>query len=594
MEHFDFLGELILIGSSAIAIILVFQKFKIPPVIGLIFTGIILGPSGFGIVHDSGLITTLAELGVILLLFTIGLEFSLGELKRLKKIVVVGGTAQIILTAIAIGFASFWLMDAVDARITTGQAIFLGLAFAASSTAICLKTLSDRNELDLQYGKIALGILIFQDIAIVPLMIAITFLSPSKHPTLEVVSQEIGLITVFGVAVFGGFQLVMPRMVKAITSLHAKEVLVLGALVLCFGSAYLTSMIGLSLALGSFVAGMVIASTDESHRIASAIEPFREALTSIFFVSVGLLLDVRMIDLPLFIAIALGVLVVKAIIVAFVSLGLGYSLRVSMMAGMSLAQIGEFSFVLAEVGLKNGVINDALFHSMLAIIVVTMVVTPAMIAVAPHVADQVIPALGFIPLPSRNSENVPASPAESTIIGPGEVHAAIIGFGVNGQNVAAVLRATNISYTVLEIDRDVVRKMKERGEPIYYGDCTETKAMQRAGIDHARAIVIGISDTKAIARSIRAIREINAKAFIIVRTRTLPDVEQLYKAGADVVVTEKFETSIQIFSQLLKHFTIEPELILEQQEIIRRDCEKIFLQVGHHPESEKKNSAIKA
>ncbi|NTW50780.1 MAG: glutathione-regulated potassium-efflux system protein [Chlorobiales bacterium] len=548
MHEFDFLGELILIGSLAIAIILIFQKIRVPPVIGLIVTGIVLGPSGFGVVYDSGLVSTLAELGVILLLFTIGLEFSLDELVRLKKIVLVGGLAQIILTGISIGFLSFWFMTAIGRGISINEAAFLGFAFSVSSTAICLKILSDREELDLQYGRIALGILIFQDIAIVPLMIGITFLNPDKTPSFETIAKEIGIIVLFGVGIFGGFRLLMPKIVKVIASLHAKEVLVLGALVLCFGAAYLTSLIGLSLALGSFVAGMVIASTDESHQIARTIDSFREAFTSVFFVSVGLLLDVRVIDLPVFIGIAVWVLLVKGILVASISLFLGYSVRVSVMAGMALAQIGEFSFVLAETGLKNNVIDHPVFQSMLVIIVVTMVVTPAMVAVAPHVADQVIPALGFIPLAAKGSEKISA-PAESTIIGPGEVHAAIIGFGINGQNVAAVLRATNISYTVLEIDREVVRKMKERGEPIYYGDCTEKKAMQRAGIDHARAIVIGISDTKAIAQSIKAIREINIKAFIIVRTRTLPDVEHLYKAGADVVVTEKFETSIQILQK---------------------------------------------
>jgi len=243
---------------------------------------------------------------------------------------------------------------------------------------------------------------------------------------------------------------------------------------------------------------------------------------------------------------------------------------------MALAQIGEFSFVLAETGLKNNLINQEVFQAMLAVSVVTMIVTPAMIAAAPRFADQVVPALGFIPLVSRDSSAPPVRPPDSTIICAGEIHAAIIGFGLNGQNVAAVLHATNISYAVLEIDRDMVKTMKKKGEPIYYGDCTDKKALIRAGIDHARAVVLGISDATAIGKSIRMIREINNKAFIIVRARTLDDVADLYKVGADVVVTEKFETSIQIFSLLLNHFTVEPELILEQQEIIRRECEQIF------------------
>ena len=577
MHEFDFLGELVLIGALAVAIILIFQRLKIPSVIGLIFTGILFGPSGIGAVYDQKMISTLAELGVVLLLFTIGLEFSLDDLKKLKKIVLVGGVVQILATGLAISFLSYWFMLAIGRSITLSASVFLGFAFSVSSTAICLKILTDRDELALPYGRIALGILIFQDIAVVPLMIGINFLNPVVAPSFAMVGQKIALIALFATGIFFGFRLFMPKIVRLIATLRAKEVLVIGALVICFGAAYLTSLAGLSLALGSFVAGMVIASTDESHQISVTIDPFREAFSSIFFISVGLMLDVKMVNLPLFVFIALGVLLVKGLIVAGVSLFLGNSLRVSMMAGMALAQIGEFSFVLAESGLKNSVINHDIFQAMLVIIVVTMIVTPAMIAIAPKVVDQVAPALGFIPLVSRESSAPAVRPPDSTIICAGEIHAAIIGFGINGQNVAAVLHATNISYSVLEIEREVVKVMRKKGEPIYSGDCTEKKALIRAGIDHARAVVLGISDTTAIRKSIAMIREINKKAFIIVRARTLDDVAALYKAGANVVVTEKFETSIQIFSLLLNHFTVDPELILEQQEIIRRECENIFL-----------------
>ncbi len=576
MHEFDFLGELVLIGALAVAIILVFQRLKIPPVIGLIFTGILLGPSGIAAVYDQKLIATLAELGVILLLFTIGLEFSLDDLKKLKKIVLVGGLVQILVTGLVISFLSYWFLLVINRGITLSAAAFLGFTFSVSSTAICLKILTDRDELSLPHGRFALGILIFQDMAIVPLMIGINVLNPEATHSFAILARKVGIIVFFAAGIFISFRLLMPRMVRLIASLHAREVLVIGALVICFGAAYLTSLAGLSLALGSFVAGMIIASTDESHQISVTIDPFREAFSSIFFISVGLLLDVKMINLPLFVSIALVVLLVKGMIVAAVSLSLGNSLRVSMMAGMALAQIGEFSFVLAETGLKSNLINHDVFQAMLAISVVTMIVTPAMIAVAPKFADQVVPALGFIPLVSRDSSAFPVRPPDSTIICAGEIHAAIIGFGLNGQNVAAVLHATNISYTVLEIDRDMVKTMRKKGEPIYYGDCTDKKALLRAGIDHARAVVLGISDATAIGKSITMIREVNKKAFIIVRARTLDDVASLYKAGGDVVVTEKFETSIQIFSLLLNHFTVDPELILEQQEIIRRECEKIF------------------
>ena len=528
MHEFDFLGELVLIGALAVAIILVFQKLKIPSVIGLIFTGILIGPSGIGAVYDQKLIATLAELGVILLLFTIGLEFSLDDLKKLKNIVLVGGAVQVLFTGLSISALSYWFMFAIGRGISFSSAVFLGFTFSVSSTAICLKILADRDELALPYGRIALGILIFQDIAIVPLLIGINLLNPQATLSLALLAQKIGIIVFFAGVIFISFRLLMPKMVRLIASLHAREVLVIGALVICFGAAYLTSLVGLSLALGSFVAGMIIASTDESHQISVTIDPFREAFSSIFFISVGLLLDVKMINLPLFVSIALVVLLVKGLIVAAVSLSLGNSPRVSMMAGMALAQIGEFSFVLAETGLKNSLINHEVFQAMLAISVVTMIVTPAMIAFAPKFADQMAPALGFIPLVSKDSSALPVRPPDSTIICAGEIHAAIIGFGINGQNVAAVLHATNISYSVLEIDRVMVKTMRKKGEPIFYGDCTDKKALLRAGIDHARAVVLGISDANAIDKSIAEIRQINKKAFIFVRARTLDDVAALY------------------------------------------------------------------
>jgi len=283
MHEFDFLGELVLIGALAVAIILVFQRLKIPPVIGLIFTGILLGPSGIAAVYDQKLISTLAELGVILLLFTIGLEFSLDDLKKLKKIVLVGGIVQILLTGLAISFFSYWFMLVIDRGISFTAAAFLGFTFSVSSTAICLKILTDRDELALPHGRIALGILIFQDIAIVPLMIGIDLLNPEATRSFVILADKVGIIVLFAAGIFIGFRLLMPRMVRLIASLHAREVLVIGALVICFGAAYLTSLAGLSLALGSFVAGMIIASTDESHQISVTIDPFRVRHSAVSF-----------------------------------------------------------------------------------------------------------------------------------------------------------------------------------------------------------------------------------------------------------------------------------------------------------------------
>lgn len=586
MHHYEFLGQLVLIGTLAIVNILVFQKIRIPPVIGLIFTGIMLGPTGFHIISDSGLISTLAEMGVVLLLFTIGLEFSVDDLKKLQKIVLFGGTAQILLTGLVVALFSYWLMEAIGKEIGSKEALVLGFSFSVSSTALCLKILSDRGELGFDHGKIALGILIFQDMAIVPLMFGFSFLTRGGMMSIESSLEEIALVVLFAIGMFGGFRFLMPKIVRVITELHAGEVLVLGALVLCFGAAWLASLIGLSLALGAFMAGMVIASTDGSHRISRTIDPFREAMTSIFFVSVGLLLDVNMIELPWLVAIALVVLVVKGVIMTGISMALGFSLRVSLMSGMVLAQIGEFSFVLAGTARNAGLLDQHMFQSMLAIIVVTMIVTPALIAAAPKFAAQVAPVLGFMPLASHPEPKQPARAAAGPIVCKGEIHAAIIGFGLIGRNVAAVMNATNLAYTVLDTDRNTVKTMRRKGEPLFYGDCTERKSLLRVGVDHSRSVVICIPEIEAAVQCIRLVREINPGAFIIVRSRSLESAGRFYRAGADAVVTDIFETSIQMFSELLKHFRVDPETILAQQEIIRREGSTIF----REPESEANDS----
>jgi CPA2 family monovalent cation:H+ antiporter-2 len=581
MHHFDFLGELSLIVAAAIVVILIFQKFKLPSIIGLIFTGILLGQSVFGVIKDLTLIEILAELGVVLLLFTIGLEFSVDELKRLKEIVLIGGTVQVVMTIGVASLILLFLFPLFGVALSWRESVFLGIVIAASSTAICLKLLADRDELSLPHGRIALGILILQDVAIVPMVIAVTFLNPESESSLSKIARDLGLLVLFSAAIIIGFQLAMPRLVRLLSQIHAKEALALGAILLCFGSAYLTSLAGLSLALGGFIAGIIIASTDESHKIAHSVEPLRDALTSLFFVSVGLLLNLHWAALPIYLLIAIGVIVLKFVVVAVISSLLGYSIRESLMAGLTLAQIGEFSFVLANTGKQSNVIGDPMFQAVLATIVITMIITPLVISFAPRMVERLAPALEFIPLTNRffqfsfmtPKNNVRTNLEESSAVKP---HVIVIGYGTNGRNIAAVLKATNISYAILENDRKVVDAAVTAGENITHGDCTEKSKLAKIGADKAEAIVIGISDRDAIAQCIRAIREMNNEAIVIVRTRNVQEVPALYEAGASTVVTEKLETSIQIFSLLLQQFKIDGELIQQQQELIRRECYTIF------------------
>lgn len=562
MHHFDFLDELVIISAMAILVIVVFQRLRLPAVIGLIATGLILGPSGADIIVQDNIIATLAELGVILLLFTIGLEFSLDELRSMRRVVLAGGTMQIILTALLSGALSAAGLAMLNISTSLSTYIFVGLTVSVSSTAICSKLLKERRELSMPHGRASMGILLFQDMAIVPLMIVISLLDRNAHVTMTDMAIRVGSFLGFGVVIAIGMRLLLPRLVRMVAQTSVQEVLILGALVICFGAAYVTSLVGMSMALGAFMAGVIIAGTEYGHRIGRAVESMRDAFTSIFFISVGLLLELEPSLILPTVAGAIVVVALKALVVTVVLRLLGLSIRVAMLAGLVLAQIGEFSFVLAETGLRSGLIDQTGFQAMLLVIVVTMTVAPLLISAAPGLVQRAVPRSGFAPL-STDSEGAKtersADEAASVVI---------IGYGVHGRNVSRVLDATAIPYRVMEMSGSAVEQCKREGVPIMYGDSTDVHDLERAGIATANAVIIAISDQSAVSMATMTIRRLRPDIFIIARTRYARDAESISKAGADVVVTEEYESSIQVFIALLQHLGVEPEVIAEQESLM--------------------------
>jgi len=562
MHHFDFLDELVIISAMAILVIVVFQRLRLPAVIGLIATGLILGPSGADIIVQDNIIATLAELGVILLLFTIGLEFSLNELRSMRRVVLAGGTMQIILTALLSGALSAAGLAMLNISTSLSTYIFVGLTVSVSSTAICSKLLKERRELSMPHGRASMGILLFQDMAIVPLMIVISLLDRNANVTTADMAMRVGSFVGFGVAIAVGLRLLLPRLVRMVAQTSVQEVLILGALVICFGAAYITSLVGMSMALGAFMAGVIIAGTEYGHRIGRAVESMRDAFTSIFFISVGLLLELEPSLILPTVAGAIVVVALKALVVTVVLRLLGLSIRVAMLAGLVLAQIGEFSFVLAETGLRSGLIDQTGFQAMLLVIVVTMTVAPLLISAAPSLVQRAVPRSGFAPL-STDSEGAKTerSADEAAAV-------VIIGYGVHGRNVSRVLDATAIQYRVMEMSGSAVEQCKREGVPIMYGDSTDVHDLERAGIATANAVIIAISDQSAVSMATMTIRRLRPDIFIIARTRYARDAESISKAGADVVVTEEYESSIQVFIALLQHLGVEPEVIAEQESLM--------------------------
>lgn len=563
MHHFDFLDELVIISAMAILVIVVFQRLRLPAIIGLIATGIILGPSGAGIIVQDSVISTLAELGVILLLFTIGLEFSIAELRSMRRIVLGGGSLQVALTAVISGLISMAGLAMVGIAASMQTYVFVGLTVSISSTAICAKLLKERRELTMPHGRASMGILLFQDIAVVPLMIIISLLDQNADVRGSDIAIRIASFIGFGTAIAVGMRVLLPRLVRVVTLVSAPEVMILGALVICFGAAWVTSLVGMSMALGAFMAGVIIAGTDHGHRIGRAVESMRDAFTSIFFISVGLLLDINPDFLLPTVAGAVTIVVVKALVVTMVLRSLGMSIRVAMLAGLVLAQIGEFSFVLAETGLRAGLINNDGFQAMLLVIIVTMTLAPLLISAAPRLVERAVPAARFAPLSTFSKGAV--KPVEAVAVGPTVV---IIGYGVHGRNVARVLDATSISYRVMEMSSAAVEQCRKAGVPMVYGDATDLYDLQQAGVMGAAAVIIAISDQSAVSMATVTIRKARPDVFIIARTRYARDAEAISRAGADVVVTEEYESSIQVFIALLQHLGVEQEVITEQESLM--------------------------
>lgn len=387
MPHVDFIDELVILCITAVGVILLFRKINLPPIIGLIASGVLLGPMGLGMMGQDTLINGLAELGITLMLFTIGLEFSLDDLIERRKLVIVGGTLQVVVCTAIIAGGAFGLSVLTGYGLTLESVIVIGMAFSLSSTAFCMKLLNDKGELFTQHGKAVVGLLVFQDIIIVPMMIVVSLLAPGSNVTFFAVLLRIGILVgiVAGLALL--MRVLMPKLVKYVVRTDSAEVLVLGALGLCFGAAFITQSLGMSLALGAFLAGATIAETEESKYIERVMAPFRDAFTSVFFMSVGMLLHINWNWLHVNLLAALGVIVANAVVVALLLRALGTPKRTAIISGVILAEIGEFSFLVATTGRIQGILSDEVYQNVLVCIITTLVVTPVLVNKAPKIAD---------------------------------------------------------------------------------------------------------------------------------------------------------------------------------------------------------------
>jgi CPA2 family monovalent cation:H+ antiporter-2 len=570
MHGFEFLDEIVLLCVVAVAVIVLFNRIRIPPIIGLIVTGLLLGPSGFKLVAQTEMITAISELGVILLLFAIGLEFSLDDLKQLRSIVLVGGPLQVGVSSILIGGTAYVLAAWAGSTLTIGAAVLIGMAMALSSTAMCMKILKDRRELGMPHGRTVLGILIFQDIAVVPMVIIVSLFSPAAVLSAPEIATRLGAFIAVTAALIVSLRFFLPRIIPYVTRVSAPEVLILGGLALCFGAAWITSMAGVSMALGAFIAGVAIAGSDEGHAIGRVLQPLRDAFSSMFFLSIGLLVTVSWEWMPAYAGTALAILVMNAVATTLVLLIVRVSVRTAIISSIILAQVGEFSFVLASTGFEQGIISSADLQHMLVSIIITMIVTPFMIRYAPGIADRLLPAVRALGpvrhwIDSRvetSEREVGASPTNGTQV-------TILGGGVLGTTVAMTLREMEVSVTILEMNGSAAQRLRADGFTVIQGDMTDEHSLLRAGVGSAAAVIVAVSDHSAITRGIREIRALRPDILIIVRTRYAHMTDSIASCGADIVVTEEYESSIQVTTAILEHLGVDLVAITAQQERMR-------------------------
>ena len=553
------LSELVIILAASVLVIFVSHKIKLPPVVGFLLTGILIGPGGFSLVKDTRTVDVLAEIGVVMLLFMIGLEFTLERLKRIQRNFWVGGGLQVVLTTSAA------VLVLVLLQVPAKNAVFYGFLVSLSSTAVVLKILSDRNETDTPQGRISLGILIFQDMAIVPMIALVPVLASVRAASPAAIIVRFLLSAGAIAAVFAIARFLMPRVLHIVVRTRIREIFLIASLFICLGMALLTSSLGLSLALGAFLAGGIISESDYSHQVVSDILPFRDVFNSLFFISIGMLLHTGDVwhSRAVIAGLVLSILLLKAVIVILTVRILGYDSRIAVLTGLALAQVGEFSFVLAGVGRVYGLLPESVFQAFLASSILTILAAPFLIQISPALASRT-------KVPAESKRRHLASEAEAGC--KLQDHVIVAGYGLNGRNLAHVLKEAGVDYVILEVNPEAVRAAAERGDPVFFGDASSRIILKEAGIEKAKAVVFAISDPSTTRRGVRAVREMRGDVFIIVRTRYASEIDELYRLGADNVIPEEFETSVEIFTRVLERFHIPRNVIDAQVKIIRNEC----------------------
>lgn len=560
--------DIVIIFAFSTAVNYLFTRIKIPTIIGYLLTGIAIGPSLLGILRSPHDIEFMAELGVIILMFTIGLEFSLNHLIKIRKIVFFGGFAQLLFTAGITAFVSRMYDMSWEA------AWFVGFLTALSSTALVLKILQERGELTSNYGRTVVGILVFQDIILIPLILLTPMLGgQTTHIGSDLLILGVKTIGIVAL-VYVGNRWIMPKVLHLIALTKNKELFLMSILLICLAVALLTAELGMSLAFGAFLGGLMISRSEYSQDAFGHVLPFKDTFTSFFFVSIGMMLDLSFVydNLILVLATVLLVIVIKTLVAGSTAFMLGHTFRGTVVVGLAMAQIGEFSFILAKVGQNYQILTDFYYQLFLAVTIVSMSITPFVILIAKPAANLMLK----LPIPPLLINGL--FPLQEIDVPAMQNHIVLIGKDSRSLNLSRMANRMKLPYVSIVFDPASARARQMKGETVIYGDALNEPILRKAHTHTAEVVVISIGETITALGIIDKVRDLNKHAHIIVRSKNVSNIEDFYKMGANQVIPEEFETAIELFERVLKKLLIPKGEIESAISRIRDDNYGIFLE----------------
>ena len=556
--EYQILAQVLMLLLAAVVILYLFRRLRLPPVLGYLVVGVVAGPVGLGIVptDDQAL---LAEFGIVFLLFTLGLEFSLPRVIAMKREVFGLGALQVAVTTLVFGLVASSL------GMGAGISVLIGGALALSSTALVIKQLSDQLELSNRHGRLATGILLFQDIAAVPLLVLVSLLAvgDTAYNIMDVLKAlvEGGLVII--VVLLAGRWLLRP-LFREIARAHVPEHFTLAVLLVALGAAWATHAVGLSLALGAFLAGMMLSETEFRHQVEADIRPFRDVLLGLFFITIGMRLDVGLLfrEAAPVAGLVAALIVGKAVLVIAIARGFAGSWRDAGRTSLAVAQGGEFGLALISLAASAAIISPALTQPILAALILSMLISPLVIRANSDLTAWMesgdAAAIAELDQEMRATRSLAKRD-----------HVVICGYGRVGQNVARLLEEEGFEFIALDLDPGRVRRARQAGDPVYYGDAAKADILARIGLAHANAVVISISDPLYAVRIVETVRRFRKDVPILVRTPDDAYFDLLQQTGASVIVPESIESSLILSAHALRVLSVPLSRIIRTMERVR-------------------------